>query len=209
MFKTKKFVTVVAMFMVALLAFSACGGGKVPKANPASDFEYDFNEDGKSLYIKQYIGKGSTVVFPAEIEGYPVTRITRGVEKDVLVEVDYVGRKWYKNTNVKSVVISEGIEVIDNSAFQLCEALKSVTIPSTVKVIPDYAFRDCTSLTDVSIPASIEKIGFQAFDDCPLTNLKIPESVTSIKFDGSVFDGSQPPLAMRKRLQDLGYEGSF
>lgn len=209
MFKTKKFVTVVAMCMVALLAFSACGGGKVPKANPASDFEYDFNEDGKSLYIKQYIGKGSTVVFPAEIEGYPVTRIHEGVKKDVFVEVDFVGREWYKNTNVKSVVIPEGIEYFSDRAFELCEALKSVTIPSTVKVIPDYAFRDCTSLTDVSIPASIEKIGLQAFTRCPLTNLKISESITSIKIATSAFFGAQPPLAMRKRLQDLGYEGSF
>lgn len=219
----------------------------VQKPNPASDFEYDFNDDGKSLHIKKFIGKGSTVVFPAEIEDYPVTKIGlegyyyQIFEMDGYSKVkDNSGNSPKANTSVKSIVIPEGIEFIGQDAFNKCDALESVILPSTIKKIEKYAFyrctslkkitlpdtltkiagvtfRDCKSLTDVNIPASIEIIEEAAFEDSPLTNLKIPESITSIKFtvdgyarpDNQAFWGSQPPLAMRKRLQDLGYGGSF
>lgn len=342
MFKTKKFVAVVAMCMVALLAFSACGGEKKEasasggsasgsasasskntsssnalKANPASDFEYDFNEDGESLYIKRFIGKGKQIVFPAEIEGFPVTRIGDGNfnlvphdEESKLFTTESISANWKTGTvsseivpakvnkTLESVVIPEGVLVISQGTFKNCENLKSVKLPSsliTISIeafantvnlksidlptnakgiqIQDEAFKEsglekivipesveklyyvtdfwleggqfknckslksvvlpdnlkfiamrtfsgCTALTDVNIPAGIERIAEDAFKGCPLTNLKIPESITSIRFvdkenpprdkkDNGAFEDTTPPLAVRKRLQDLGYGGKF
>lgn len=47
MFKTRKFVAVVAMCMVALLAFSACGGGKKDSSAGGSRKDID-------AYLKSY-----------------------------------------------------------------------------------------------------------------------------------------------------------
>ena len=51
---------------------SVSSGDDNPAANPASDFQYVFSENGESVYISKYIGTSETVVIPSEIEGRPV-----------------------------------------------------------------------------------------------------------------------------------------
>ena len=85
------------------------------------------------------------------------------------------------NSDVKSVIIENGITSIGDYAFCGCTSLTSVTIPNGVNSIGNYAFSDCTSLTDITIPNSVISIGNYAFSDCTsLTNITIPNSVTSI-----------------------------
>ena len=88
---------------------------------------------------------------------------------------------FYQNSNIKSVIIENGVSSIGDYAFYECTSLTSVTIPDSVTSIGWSAFGDCTSLTSVTIPDSITTIGSCAFDDCTsLTNVTIPNSVTSI-----------------------------
>ena len=91
-------------------------------------------------------------------------------------------------TNIKSVVIENGVTSIGEFAFHGCTGLTSVTIPDSVTSIGDSAFSDCTGLTSVTIPDSVTSIGWAAFEDCAgLTSITIPDSVTSI--DDSAFYG--------------------
>ena len=116
----------------------------------------------------------------------------------------------YKNSNVKKVVIEDGVTSIGdyaffncssltsitipdsvtsigNSAFSYCSSLTSITIPDSVTSIGDYAFSDCSSLTSITIPSSVTSIGSAAFYKCSsLTSITIPKSVTSI--GSGVFD---------------------
>ena len=66
---------------------------------------------------------------------------------------DYVfsdGAPWYGfRSQVKTVVIENGVTSIGNSAFYGCSSLTSVTIPNSVTSIGDLAFYDCSSLIDV------------------------------------------------------------
>ena len=75
--------------------------------------------------------------------------------------------------DLKTVVLSEGIEIIGAYAFEYCTALETIVIPSTVKSIGDYAFRNCTSLKKIALPASLEKLGNSVFFNCE--NLEIVE----------------------------------
>ena len=88
---------------------------------------------------------------------------------------------FYENTNIKSVIIENGVTSIGDGVFQGCTSLTSVTIPDSVTSIGYSAFRGCTSLTSVTIPDSVTSIGDAAFSDCTsLTSLTISDSVTSI-----------------------------
>ena len=71
--------------------------------------------------------------------------------------------------NLTSVIISEGVEIIDQGAFEGCTALASVTLPSTIRLIRDRAFYGCTALTTITIPNSAESIVFESdsFGNCP------------------------------------------
>ena len=87
----------------------------------------------------------------------------------------------YKNSNVKTVVIEDGVTSIGNYAFSDCSSLTSITIPDSVTSIGYYAFFYCTSLTSITIPDSVTSIGNYAFSNCTnLTSIKIPSSVTSM-----------------------------
>jgi BspA type Leucine rich repeat region (6 copies) len=59
----------------------------------------------------------------------------------------------------------------------------SVSIPASITSIGDFAFYDCVSLTNVTIPNGVTSIGYAAFDSCDLTSVTIPDSVTNLGQD--------------------------
>ena len=63
-----------------------------------------------------------------------------------VVSVSYFS--FYENDVIKSLVLSEGIESIRESAFYECFLLKSVTIPSTLTVIENEAFTYCQNIEE-------------------------------------------------------------
>ncbi len=90
---------------------------------------------------------------------------------------------WYSNrSDIKSVVIDNGVTSIGERAFYSCTSLTSITIPDSVTTIGDAAFANCASLTSIIIPDSVTSIGDSAFANCTsLTSIIIPDSVTSIR----------------------------
>ena len=80
--------------------------------------------------------------------------------------------------------VSEGTEIIGDSAFFGCSSLIAVTVPGSVTAIGNDAFCYCDSLTAVTIPGSVTIIGDSAFSDCDsLNSITIPDSVTAIGDD--------------------------
>ncbi len=64
-----------------------------------------------------------------------------------------------KKSDIKTIVINEGIDYIGKRAFYNCYEVHSITIPKSVTTIGEHAFRDCYKLTGVTIPESVETIG--------------------------------------------------
>mgnify|MGYP000393965481 CR=1 FL=1 len=108
------------------------------------------------------------------------------------------------NSNIKNVVIEDGITSIGDHAFDSCINLRSITLPDSITsigmwafyncwnvssiIIPDgvtsiedFTFNSCISLTSITIPNSVTNIKSSAFHNCAdLTSITIPDSVTSI-----------------------------
>ena len=89
---------------------------------------------------------------------------------------------WYSlRSQVKSVIIEDGVTTVGDCAFDCWDALTSVTLPDSVTTIGNQAFDDCTSLTSITIPSSVTSIENYAFGGCvSLTSVTIPSSVTKI-----------------------------
>ena len=97
-------------------------------------------------------------------------------------------RPWSPYSDVKQVIIGDGVTTIGGSAFSYCSSLTSLTIPNSVTDIGSSAFSGCSSLTSVTIGNSVTEIGGYAFSGCSsLTSLTIPNSVTDI--GSSAFSG--------------------
>ena len=74
-----------------------------------------------------------------------------------------------------------GAPAIGSSAFQNCSSLNYVYIPNNVQTIGASAFRGCTGLTDVYLSDGLQRISDRAFFDCTaLRSITIPANVNAI-----------------------------
>ncbi len=94
-------------------------------------------------------------------------------------DTDNDGR--YQNSNIKKVVVEEGVTHIGNSAFKDFTELTSISIPNTVKSIGNDSVSYCYKLTSLVIPNSVTSIGEKAFyENITLTSVTIGDSVETI-----------------------------
>ena len=99
-----------------------------------------------------------------------------------MANYEYDGSPFYERTDIKNVIISDGVTGIGENVFYKCTALASVNIPESVTSIGKEAFYNCSGLTSVTIPDLVTIIGGWTFHDCSgLTSVTIPNSVTSIE----------------------------
>ncbi|MBR3953421.1 MAG: leucine-rich repeat protein [Oscillospiraceae bacterium] len=93
---------------------------------------------------------------------------------------------WYPyRSNIKAIVIEEGVTSIGNNAFYYYydNVSGDLVIPNSVTSIGDYAFYDCGGFTgELVIPDSVTTIGYDAFSYCSGFSEKatIGSGVTSI-----------------------------
>ena len=76
------------------------------------------------------------------------------------------GRRFDGNSEIKTVVVEDGVTSIGNGTFYCCTGLTSITIPDSVTSIGSLAFYCCTGLTSITIPDSVTSIGNSAFYCC-------------------------------------------
>ncbi len=127
--------------------------------------EYTVSTETQEATVTGYTGEVENIEIAPEINGYPVKHIAEGAFKG--------------NNTVKSVIISENITDIGNSAFAGCANLEGVHIEK-VNTIPENAFCDCTSLESVYI-GSVESIGYGSFSNCAgLISVEIKDGLRRI-----------------------------
>ena len=76
---------------------------------------------------------------------------------------------FYRNTSLRTIVISDTEEEIYNNEFYGCTSLKNVTMGDGVKKIGNWAFSGCSNLDYFNFGSGMQSIGDEAFSDC--TNL--------------------------------------
>jgi hypothetical protein len=69
-------------------------------------------------------------------------------------------------SQLMSVELCEGLERINEGAFQFCRSLTSITIPSTVKDIDEMAFEGCNQLRNAELNEGLEQINNLVFAYC-------------------------------------------
>ena len=73
---------------------------------------------------------------------------------------------FYRNTSLRSVMITDKETEISENEFYGCANLKNVSIGDGVTTIGNWAFSGCSSLDYFSFGSSVKSIGTEAFSDC-------------------------------------------
>ena len=85
-------------------------------------------------------------------------------------------------TEIKNIVIENGITRIGEWAFGGCEKATNISIANSVTHIGSVAFDHCISLESINIPNSVTYIESEAFCFCfSLKEITVPNSVTVIE----------------------------
>ena len=94
------------------------------------------------------------------------------------------------NTNIKSVIVSEGVTGIGERLFQYCDNLKTVSLPTTLTAIKKAAFlphidgyiyhQSLNGLTELKIPERVTELGVNAFAGTAIKSVTVPSSVVTV-----------------------------
>ena len=77
-------------------------------------------------------------------------------------------------SQIKSVIIEDGITSVGEKAFYSHTYLTEVSFPESLTEIGNLAFYEC-KISEIYIPKRVNKIAVRAFSMCPVTNLVIDE----------------------------------
>ena len=144
------------------------------------------------------------------------TKVTKedlenAVEDEFGVKYSKDGKKLLKAPEILrgKYSIREGVKVIGDRAFALCDSLTSINIPNSVTTIGNSAFGWCKSLTIINIPNSVTTIGNSAFIDCKSLTIKnIPNSVITIGDSAFLGCDSLTNINIPNSVTTIG-EGAF
>ena len=84
-------------------------------------------------------------------------------------------------SDIRTVVINEGVTSVGDYAFTFCKNVAEVKIPDSLKSIGVCAFANCSNIKSIIIGKNVTSIGALAFDNCDgITKLTIPDKVNFI-----------------------------
>lgn len=85
------------------------------------------------------------------------------------------------SSEIKEVVVGEGITTIGAYLFHSNRGVTKVTLPKTLKEIGKFSFVNNQTLTSIEIPEGVTTIDEYAFHGCnAMTSVSFPKSLTSI-----------------------------
>ncbi len=116
--------------------------------------------------ITEYVGDETDVVIPAKIGGE---------------EIKAIGDSAFENTDIESVVISEGITRIGNYSF-FSTPLTNIKFSDSVTEIGEGAFME-TYIKEFFLPVNITKVESEALDTLSIEKVILPETLTDIADD--------------------------
>ena len=162
-----------------------------PEQGWSKGLQYDMkSQNGETVYVVSGIGncKDTDVYIPPTYRGYPVVAIGKEAFFNVLIDfvsvpstVKEIEEYAFFNCSVKRVELSEGVEVIGDSAFADAYYLEEINFPSTLKTIGSYAFC-ATDITQVILPDSVTEVHGHAFTSClHVTEIRLSANLTEIK----------------------------
>ena len=124
--------------------------------------------------------------FPEKITQIGYNAFKNSSISGALVIPDDVKIIWgeaFSTTNISSLVLAPGVEIIGHSAFYQCSSLSgTLTLPEVLRYVGGQAFLSCGFSGNLVLPNSLEYIGIEAFRGAGkfVGGLRMPDKITKI-----------------------------
>ncbi len=107
---------------------------------PAEHFDYALDRTTGEMVITKYSRNDSTVSIPAEIDGYPVTKIATGA---------------FKRKTFDTLIVPSSIVKMEASAFESCVNFNTLYITDSFTSIYEDAFNNCKKFSNLRLSAAL------------------------------------------------------
>ncbi len=125
----------------------------------------------------------------------PNTHLFRRDLSDTLLSKALDSESFYVVVDISDVALAN----IGSYAFSGCRSLKNVLLPVALDTVDEYAFW-ASGITEITIPESVTSINNNAFESChSLSDVKLSNSITYIgahAFESCVFSSIRLPNAL-------------
>ena len=129
----KNFKKILASLLVVVMVLTAAPlSGFVGFELP--DFDFGIKASAKTVSSSGYCGKNVTYTYNSETKELVISG------NGPMTDYEFSDGSPFYNSNIKSVVIEDGVTTIGDLAFYSCYSLTSVTIPDGVTSIGSSAF---------------------------------------------------------------------
>ncbi len=146
----KKKLSKISVLLVLMLTLAVCfafGASAEETTYTEGYFTYTVT-DGKATITAVDTAISGDITTPATLGGYPVT---------------VIGKEAFQHcSDITSIVVSEGVEVIELNAFYDCSALESATLPDSLTTLGSSPFM-FTNMKELAIPKNVSDIEPGAF----------------------------------------------
>ena len=119
----------------------------------AQEWRIDKREDG--LWLTEYLGEDVVIVIPGFIGNERVAGIAEDAMRAACPENDDKKSEYNKKMGkTKAVIISEGIETLEENVFAGCIYMTNAVLPQSLRNIAPNAFANCHKLTVLALAGS-------------------------------------------------------
>lgn len=143
---------------------------------------YELNEAGDGYVVTEYLSIETDIQIPELYDG-----------EGGLLPVREIGPAAFRYTTMDSLILPRSLRIIREEAFLNIESgseLTKLELPEGLEVIEDSAFEWCPTIEEVNIPSTVKSIGREVFHLCGnLKKLKVAEdnpyycAVNNVLFD--------------------------
>ena len=114
-------------------------------------------------------------------------------------------RAFFRQRRLISAELHDGLEVIEEYAFEECRSLHEILFPPSVRAIGAGAFYNCSGLATVILNDGLEEIGERAFQYCKsLREMLFPPSVRAIKGFAFFNCSGLTTVILKNGLEEIG-----
>ena len=189
------------IFLMAALAVSASA---VRYGDCGENAKWNLSDAGILTISPKTEGTTGEVTQPEYYINY-VSEIKGIVVEDGITSI--CDRAFYGLSSAKAVVLKDSVQSVGKEAFRGCSSLQAISAKSNLTSIGEGAFRGCSSLgMDLDLTGTgLTEIPASAFRDCTsLRNVKLPDTITSIGNDAFYGCSILRTINMPENLESIG-----
>ena len=144
--------------------------------------------------ITGYNGYASTVIVPSSYNGYPIETIAFNA--------------FWGGYNIKEIIVSDGIKVIEDEAFRTCDKLYRIYLPASLTEVGKNAFQNLHRLVQIKNQSDVMVTSFA--QECEIISDGEFQSIVTTDENGVVifeYDGVRYLLGYDENSAELDLTG--